>query len=52
MHRKLFTKNEIVVIENLTRLGEIGNELFTFCALPLKYKNSDGAPIRVIAILD
>lgn len=52
MHRKIFTKNEIVVIENLTRLGEIGNELFTFCALPLKYKNSDGAPIRAIAILD
>lgn len=52
IHRKLFAKTDIVVIENLTHLGEIGNELFTFCALPLKYKNSDGAPIRAIAILD
>lgn len=52
IHRKLFAETDIVVIENLTRLGEIGNELFTFCALPLKYENSDGAPIRAIAILD
>ena len=42
----------MVVIENLTCLGEIGNELFTFCALPIKYSNSDGAPIRAIAVLD
>ncbi|HDK7159864.1 cyclase family protein [Clostridium botulinum] len=51
IHRKLFLKTDIVVIENLTRLGEVGNELFTFCALPIKYENSDGAPIRAIAIL-
>lgn len=52
IHRKLFAETDIVVIENLTCLGEIGNELFTFCALPIKYSNSDGAPIRAIAILD
>jgi kynurenine formamidase len=52
IHRMLFSKNDMVVIENLTRLGEIGNELFTFCALPIKYDNSDGAPTRAIAILD
>lgn len=52
MHRKLFAETDIVVIENLTHLREIGNELFTFCALPLKYENSDGAPIRAIAILN
>ena len=51
IHRKLFLKTDIVVIENLTRLEEVGNELFTFCALPIKYENSDGAPIRAIAIL-
>lgn len=51
IHRKLFAKNDIVVIENLACLGKIGNELFTFCALPIKYKNSDGAPIRAIAVL-
>lgn len=52
MHRKLFAKTDIVVIENLTRLEEVGNELFTFCALPLKFENADGAPIRAIAILE
>lgn len=52
MHRKLFTETDIVVIENLTRLGEVGDELFTFCALPLKFENSDGAPVRAIAILE
>lgn len=52
IHRKLFGVTDIVVIENLTNLGQIGKELFTFCALPLKYENSDGAPTRAIAILE
>lgn len=51
IHKKLFSNSEMVVIENLTRLGEVGNELFTFCALPIKYEYSDGAPIRAIAII-
>ncbi|WP_338448143.1 cyclase family protein [Niallia oryzisoli] len=52
IHHKLFAETEIVVIENLTRLGEIGNELFTFYAMPLKYENADGAPIRAVAVLN
>ncbi|MPN39718.1 Kynurenine formamidase [bioreactor metagenome] len=52
IHRKLFAETEIVIIENLTNLGQIGDELFTFCALPIKYYNSDGAPIRAIAIIE
>lgn len=52
LHKKLFENTEIVVIENLVKLGEIGSDLFTFCALPLKFKDSDGAPIRAIAILE
>lgn len=51
IHRKIFAETDIVVIENLTRLGEIGTELFTFCAFPLKYENADGAPVRAVAIL-
>lgn len=51
LHRKLFSDTDIVIIENLHHLGELGNEIFTFCALPLKYENADGAPIRAIAIL-
>lgn len=50
LHRKLLLKNNMVIIENLTHLGEVGNEIFTFVALPLKYENADGAPIRAIAI--
>ncbi len=51
IHRRLFAKADIVVIENLTCLEQIGSELFTFCALPLKFNNSDGAPVRSVAIL-
>ncbi len=50
IHKKLFKNNEIVVIENLTNLDLIGDDLFTFCALPLKLVNGDGSPIRAIAI--
>lgn len=49
IHRKLFAKNEIVVIENLTNLNLVGNDLFWFFALPLKHIDADGSPIRAIA---
>jgi len=52
IHRQLLEKNELVIIENLTRLELVGYDLFTFCALPLKFQNSDGAPIRAIAIIE
>lgn len=51
LHKKLFAQSEIVVIENLCHLDQCGEALFTFCALPMKYQNADGAPIRAIAIL-
>lgn len=49
IHRRLFTRNEIVVIENLTNLDKIGDELFWFMALPLKHVDADGSPVRAIA---
>lgn len=49
IHKKLFKNNEIVVIENLTNLEQCGNELFCFFALPMKWKDADGAPIRAVA---
>ena len=52
LHRKLLQENEIVIIENLTGLERIGTGLFTLCALPLKYENADGAPIRAVALVD
>ena len=51
MHHKVL-KNNLVIIENLCNLDQIGSDLFTFCALPLKFINSDGASVRAIAILD
>lgn len=52
LHRKLLSQRDIVIIENLTNIGEIGNDLFTFCALPLKFENADGAPVRAIAMVE
>lgn len=50
-HKKVLSDSSFVIVENLTKLGDIGNELFTFCALPMKYENADGAPVRAIAII-
>lgn len=52
LHKLLFAQREIVVIENLCRLEACGEELFTFCALPLKYRNADGAPVRAVALVE
>lgn len=49
IHRRLFAHREMVVIENLTRLDRLGDDLFWFFALPLKHENADGSPIRAIA---
>lgn len=55
LHNHLFTNDNIINFENLNNLGviyeEIGSNLFTFIALPLKFKNCDGAPVRAIALL-
>jgi len=52
LHKKLFQANEIVIIENLTDLQLLGDDLFTFCALPLKHRDADGSPIRAIGFLE
>ena len=51
IHRAILKTNHTLLLENLCRLEEIGNELFTLCALPLKTENADGAPARVIAMV-
>ena len=51
-HKELFSKKEIINIENLKNLDLCGDLPFMFCCLPLKFENSDGAPARAIAILD
>ena len=51
-HKMLLSQRDIVIIENLTNLDKVGSGLFTFVALPLKYKDADGAPIRAVAIIE
>ena len=50
-HKKILQTNKIM-IENLKNLSQCGHQLFTLYALPLKMKASDGAPARVMAIID
>ena len=51
-HNKLFLARNVINVENLRGLDELIDKSFTFCCLPLKVKDSDGAPARAIAILD
>lgn len=43
-------QSEFIIIENLTNLDEIGEEIFTLSILPLKYNGADGSPVRAVAI--
>ena len=52
IHNSLLSTNEMIIMENLNNLGLCGDDLFTLCALPLKYENSDGAQTRAIAIIE
>lgn len=45
-----FLQSEFIIIENLTNLDEIEEEIFTLSVLPLKYNGADGSPVRAVAI--
>lgn len=45
---KIFLKNGILIIENLTNLSSLENKNFTVFAFPLKFQ-IDGSPARVVA---
>lgn len=52
-HHLLLSNRDIVIIENLTNLDKIDADgLFTLAALPMKYANADGAPVRAVAIVE
>lgn len=51
LHHLLLKKESMVIIENLCNLDFIGEKDFLLVALPLKFEDSDGAPVRAIAIL-
>lgn len=46
----IFFKNNMIVIENLTGLDQIEAEIFFFICMPLKIDESDGSPIRAVAM--
>ena len=50
-HRAILKTNQTLLLENLCKLEETGDELFTLCAMPLNTVNADGAPARVIALI-
>lgn len=47
--------HDMVIVENLTNLKAVQEAckggLFALAALPLKYENADGAPIRAVAMI-
>ncbi|WP_233572729.1 cyclase family protein [Fretibacterium sp. OH1220_COT-178] len=51
-HKRLLAGGAVVVIENLKGLGRIGRGPFTLCALPLQFRDADGAPVRAVAMLE
>jgi kynurenine formamidase len=50
VHKILF-ENNILLVENLVNLRQLLGKRCTFYVLPLKIKDSDGAPCRAIAII-
>ena len=52
-HNKLLSLKDIINIENLKDLDLCPKgESFLFACLPIKVKNSDGAPARAVAIIE
>lgn len=49
VHRTLLGAG-IVIVEELTNLGQLQHEIVQFIALPLKIEGGDSAPVRAIAI--
>ena len=51
-HNRLFLAKNILNIENLTNLDKLIGKPFVLYCMPMKFENSDGAPARVIAVVD
>ena len=47
---EILLEGDIIIVEGLTNLESLSKERVKLVALPLKIKNGDGAPARVIAI--
>lgn len=51
VHKALLGK-DIVLIENLTNLADLGNDPFLFSGLPLSFRDADGSPVRAVAMIE
>lgn len=51
IHKILFGSN-MIIIENLTNLEEIGSDIIRFSCFPLRIKDADGSPVRAVAYVD
>jgi arylformamidase len=49
---KILLGADIVIVEGLANLGDIGRDEFFFMAAPLKIKGRDGSPVRAIAMTE
>ncbi len=48
---QIFSKNNILIVENLTNLEKIQAKKFQFIVLPLKLKDATGSPVRAVALI-
>ncbi|MCJ2165965.1 MULTISPECIES: cyclase family protein [unclassified Pseudodesulfovibrio] len=48
-HRILFDFG-LVIVENLTNIGELPSEGFVFCCLPLRIMDGEASPVRAVGI--
>ena len=46
---KILSKNNILIVENLTNMNKIQSKEFDFIILPLKLKDATGSPVRAVA---
>ena len=48
---KIFLKNDVLIVENLIDLNKLSVKRFQCFIMPMKITNADGAPCRVIGLL-
>ena len=46
----ILSKNNILIVENLTNLNKITSKEFIFTILPLNLKDATGSPVRAVAL--
>lgn len=48
---KILLRAEIVIVEGLANLGDVGADKFFFMAAPLRIRGRDGSPVRALAMV-